>query len=110
MNQALTANSSLASHATIKRSNTAPTVKPRKRTDLIVHEMDGEALVFDKMTADTHRLNATALFVWNACDGNKYVSNIANELSIAYDVQESDAQEHVEHTIDTLVERQLVIV
>ncbi len=103
-------NHSIASHTSTKRPQAASSVKPRKRVDLVIHEMDGEALVFDKMTADTHRLNATALFVWNACDGSKQPTQIANDLSDTYDVREPDAQAHVNQAIDTLIERQLVIV
>ncbi len=69
---------------------------PRRRLDLIQHELDGEALIFDPRSLDTHRLNATALFVWRLCDGTHAPSQISDAVAGRYDVDEAGAARHVQ--------------
>jgi len=68
---------------------------PRRRSDVRVHELDGEALIFDPVSADTHRLNETALFIWRQCDGRHDVEHIALRLIETYDVSENEVMECV---------------
>jgi len=70
--------------------------RPRRRLDLIQHELDGEALIFDPQSQDTHRLNETALFVWRLCDGTNDLSAMAKAVAHRYDVDERGAARHVE--------------
>ncbi|MBI4718595.1 MAG: HPr-rel-A system PqqD family peptide chaperone [Planctomycetes bacterium] len=73
--------------------------RPRRRDGVIGHELDGEALLYDPVTADTHRLNATAFFIWNACDGRHDRRAIARHIAEHYDVSAAVALEHVEETL-----------
>jgi hypothetical protein len=73
-----------------------PSRRPLRRSDLTVHELDGEALVFDAASGDTHRLNSTALFIWNECDGLKVACQIAERLAEVYEVSPDSAVLHVE--------------
>jgi len=75
--------------ATLTRSG------PTRRRDLTVYELDGEALIFDPRTSDTHRLNATAWFIWRKCDGRRDASTIADALTSNYEVDVDAAREHV---------------
>lgn len=77
---------------------------PRRRTDLTVHELDGEALIFDPSSGDTHRLNETALLIWRACDGERDRESITCALTGEYDVTPADARTHVECTLNRLHE------
>ena len=70
--------------------------RPLRRSDLTVHELDGEALVFDAASGDTHRLNGTALFIWRECDGRHDVRQVAERMAKTYDVSLDSAVEHVE--------------
>jgi hypothetical protein len=55
---------------------------PKARKDnLIVKEMDDETLVYDRVTDKAHCLNKTAALVWQRCDGQSGVSEIARSLS-----------------------------
>lgn len=83
-------------------------VRPRRRDDVTVHELDGEALVFDASTGDTHRLNRTALFIWQRCDGKQDARQITEQLTGHYDVSPESALEHVERTFGEFLERGLV--
>lgn len=55
---------------------------PKARTDsLIVQDMDGETLVYDRKTGKAHCLNSTAAIVWRHCDGKMTVRQIARLLA-----------------------------
>ncbi len=82
---------------------------PVRRTDMTVHELDGEALMYDEATGDTHHLNETALFIWRQCDGRQDARRIARGLAKRYDVSLESAVEHVERMLRELAERQLVL-
>ena len=48
---------------------------PQARTSgLIVKEVDGEILIYDRETNKAHCLNQTAAKVWEHCDGKTTVS------------------------------------
>ena len=81
---------------------------PCRRADLVLHELDGEALIYDPVSADTHRLNATALFIWQCCDGSHDTEAIATELSQRFDISAPDACPHVEDGLHQLTESRLV--
>jgi hypothetical protein len=52
--------------------------KPIARKEgLVIQEMPDEILVFDTETNKAHCLNSTAAFVWQACNGDNSVSDIA---------------------------------
>lgn len=82
--------------------------KPQRRVDVTVHELDDEALIYDATTADTHRLNTTALFIWQQCDGQQDVQQIAQRLADTYDVPLESAREHVEKVLHELQNKRLI--
>ena len=56
--------------------------RPRARTQgLLVQELDGEVLVYDRLRHKAHCLNQTAALVWHRCDGNTNADQIALLLS-----------------------------
>ncbi len=79
-----------------------------RREDVQVRELDGEAFVYDPKTADTHRLNETAWFIWRQCDGRHDTRDIMRELTEQYDVAIEAASEHIERILAELRERNLV--
>jgi hypothetical protein len=48
---------------------------------LIVHEVPGEVLVYDRVSHQAHCLNRVAALVWRACDGATPVADIASRLA-----------------------------
>jgi PqqD family protein of HPr-rel-A system len=88
-------------------SSTTTVNHPLRRTDVRVQELDGEALVFDPVSADTHRLNRTALFIWHECDAHQDASQIASRLTEVYDVPYDRALQCVEHMLHALRQRRL---
>src|SRR3712207_3552152 len=52
----------------------------RKR-DIVVQEFNKEILIYDLTLNKAFSLNETSSLVWQACDGNKTVSEISQQIS-----------------------------
>ncbi len=63
-----------------------PDARPARANHLNIRELDGEAVVYDDAGAIIYRLNATAYFIWNQCDGTQNVRMISDRLAATYDV------------------------
>ena len=72
---------------------------PRRRADLVWQELDGEAVLYDPDNGFTHRMNATAVRVWEACDGKSTSLQVAGALVSQFDVTLEQAQLDVEQLI-----------
>lgn len=81
---------------------------PARRADLSESELDGEGLLYDEATGQTHRLNQTALAVWRLCDGQRTTRDIAEVLTDAYEVEFDRALDHVEQILVRLAEAGLL--
>ena len=54
---------------------------PKARKEgLVVQELSGEVLVFDRERNKAHCLNRTAALVWSHCDGNSSVAEMARAI------------------------------
>jgi hypothetical protein len=51
-----------------------------RQTDLILRELPDEVLVYDLKTHKAHCLNRTAALIWENCDGQKSVTEMARLL------------------------------
>jgi coenzyme PQQ synthesis protein D (PqqD) len=52
------------------------------RKDLLFRNLSDEMILYDKTTHRAHCLNRTAAAVWNLCDGNNSVAEIARRLGL----------------------------
>ena len=57
------------------KKRTAPKVR---KENLVVQELNGELLIYDLDANKAFCLNETSALIWQACDGNKDVSEIRN--------------------------------
>ena len=57
-----------------------------RKEGLIVRELSGEVLVYDRDRSKAHCLNSTAALVWQYCDGKTPVSQIARTIESAINV------------------------
>ena len=80
-----------------------------RRPDLSIYEIDDELLIYDESSGDTHRLNGTARFIWDRCDGTRDARAVAADLADVYDVSPSEAEAYVERFFATLRERRLLV-
>lgn len=83
--------------------------RPSRRTDLRLHELDGEALIYDAGSADTHRLNGTGYFIWRECDGGSSPEQIARRVTESYDVTLEEALQHVHRILAEFNDRGLLL-
>ncbi len=51
----------------------------------IVHELDGETLIYDKRTHETHCLNRMSSAVWQLCDGRTSPSQMTERLQVTFE-------------------------
>jgi Coenzyme PQQ synthesis protein D (PqqD) len=73
-----------------------------RRTDIDCHTIDSEAILYDATHNVTVRLNATALTIWNMCDGQSDVSQIVNQILRTYDVTPDQAESDVRVTLASM--------
>jgi hypothetical protein len=51
-----------------------------RRDGVLTHEVDGELVVYDQENDTAHRLNPVAAKVWQNCDGQRSVADLAELL------------------------------
>lgn len=81
---------------------------PSRRKDLVVEIMEGEAMLYDPATAHTHRLNQSALAVWQQCDGRKTTIDLAHLLTETYAIDQETVLDHVEQLVAMFAEANLL--
>ena len=78
---------------------------PKRRGDVLLYPLDEEAVVYDVAHDVLHYLNATARFIWERCDGDRTIAEIADELNEVFDLDgsgETAAEEIVADVRNTL--------
>ena len=76
-----------------------PLDHPKRRVDVKVRMVDGEVVVLDRQSDLIHQLNHTASYIWDRCDGQSTVAEIANQLAAAFHV---DAHTAVQDAVTTI--------
>ncbi len=61
------------------------TCQPRPRPDYRLEEMDGELLLYHPSRTTILYCNPTASLIWQLCDGQRTVEEIATLLAAAYE-------------------------
>jgi hypothetical protein len=61
-----------------------------RKNDIVIQEMNGEILIFDLKINKAFNLNETSALIWQLADGDKTVSEIADELSRKFDFKVSE--------------------
>ncbi|HEX9410533.1 MAG TPA: PqqD family protein [Actinomycetota bacterium] len=56
-------------------------LKPKVREDLVVVEIDGEAVLYDPAEVLLHHLNPTAAVVLRLCDGSGTVRELSEDIA-----------------------------
>jgi PqqD family protein of HPr-rel-A system len=69
--------------------------KPKVRDDLTVVELDGEAVVYDEAGNRLHHLNPTATIIFNLCDGQSTVRELAEDISTAFEVDSREVEQQI---------------
>ena len=75
---------------------------------MLVRRLDDELVVYERESRAIHRLNDTAGFVWELCDGSRNVRQISTELPNRYAVSADRSLEVVVGTLRQLNRQGLV--
>ena len=63
------------------------TDRPYARREALVYEsVDGQLVIYDELTQVAHSLSSAATLVWEACDGEHTVEEIASERGLTTDM------------------------
>jgi len=89
-------------------TNLAGMIVPTRRRDLVIEQLDSEAVVSDPINDNVSRLNETALMVWQRCDGQATAGQIAQALTDKYDVDLDSALDQVGQLVALFAESQLL--
>jgi hypothetical protein len=79
------------------------TVTHKRSSTVTVKEIDGQYLVLDRQRGQLHELNSTASFVWEACNGERSLDDIAAELAEIYEIDLAIARRDVELAVQQFV-------
>ena len=70
-------------------------IRPSRRLDLTIRELDGEMVILDRQAGLVHQLNRTASCIWEACDGSATPAELAEVVARTFDVDPNTAAEDV---------------
>lgn len=83
--------------------------RPHRRPDVRARAIDGETVVLDRTRGFIHQLNHTANFIWDHCDGQATLTEIACKLAEAFDVDAQIAAVDTAKTVQQLYQLNLLI-
>ena len=77
---------------------------PLRRADLTTRELEGETLILDRQHEHVHQLNTSASYVWQRCDGQTTVREIAESMAQDFGIGLEEAERDVEGLVSRLKE------
>jgi Coenzyme PQQ synthesis protein D (PqqD) len=83
-------------------------VIPRHAAGVLVEALDDELVLYEPERAQGYVLNATAAYIWQQCDGQRDVADIASTFEFAYAIDPRQAVADVEACLALLVESRLL--
>lgn len=85
-----------------------PIDRPQRRDDLTVVVLDGEAVIYDERSEELHHLNTPATVVFEMCDAETTVEQMAAEIAEAFGMDATDVEPDVRTAVDSLAEAGLL--
>ena len=68
---------------------------PRRRADIIAVELDGEAVLYDPVSGNLHKLNPVGSVLWRFLDGTVTLRRLASEVAEEVGLPIDDARRHL---------------
>jgi hypothetical protein len=85
------------------------TSKPKRREAVESQPLpDGSGLLFDPATATAYPITASALRIWQLCDGEHDVASILDDLEAHYDVGRAALEQDSMKYLQDLAEKELL--
>lgn len=82
--------------------------RPVARSDVVVRNTPADHVILDPVTQQVHTLNATAMAIWVACDGDTTVEEIAEAVADLAGLTREEAIAIAVATVDLLSRNQLL--
>jgi pyrroloquinoline quinone biosynthesis protein D len=82
--------------------------RPRRRADVVLQDVGGEAILIDPHTDEAHVLNGSAARLWQLCDGERTIEGLAAEFGAIYDLTAADVIEDVREVVAELAKLKLI--
>lgn len=79
-----------------------PDRAPARVSDAVSVDVDGEILIYHRLTGHAHRLDPIGAIVWQYLDGETTVDALVGDLSAAFGVEQSVVQNDVAHLLERL--------
>ena len=64
--------------------------------------MDNEVVILNRETGEVHRLNLTASYIWDLCDGTNTAAQIAEQVAAVFDQPDAEVNEDTQQALDSL--------
>ena len=74
---------------------TAGQALPQRRPDLVYRIIEGETVILDRDGGVLHKLNPTASFIWDCCDGTLSTDDIIDRLVKAFEIDRETCRKDV---------------
>jgi predicted ATPase len=85
--------------------------KPIRRPDVMVKDIGGETLLYSRDEKAIHVLNPTAQRIWELCDGQHTVADIAQAIRSSFVVPDQhDLTADIRQVIAVFVEKGLLLI
>lgn len=88
----------------------SPEAKPAKRGEVWIRRDGNDTAVFDPESGRLYALNASALAIWELCDGATTPQEMAGAISELTGLSEEAAAAEVARTLESLLEQGLISV
>ena len=82
--------------------------RPRRRIEVKSRLVDGELVILDRDRGLVHQLNSTAMCIWERCDGQHTVAEIAAQVSDIFEMDRETALRDVVQAVRQLQVAKLV--
>jgi len=83
--------------------------KPVRNPEIQLQELGDETILYSPEQEAVHVLNQTALLIWQHCDGQNTINDIATIVQENFNVKEArDIHADIRRTLEVLVEKNLV--
>ena len=80
----------------------------KKRTDLLVEEIEDEVVIYDPRTHYVHHLNPMASIIWELFDVSVSPQEIAKEIADVLKTDSSTVEKDVQETLKQLQNKRLL--
>lgn len=75
---------------------------PRRRADVVLQQVGGDAILLDSRTDEAHVINGAAARLWELCDGLRSVDEIATAFGAPFDMEAGEVRADVDAGLDAL--------